>query len=82
MIVLAFETKKDQQEIFAKATKYFVDQVGLKIIEQGDCCIHFEDDNHLGHVKLTVAQKDGKFEVDVESKEFEYHAKKFVSDFK
>lgn len=82
MIVLSFETKKDQQQIFAKATTYFVDKVGLKIADQDDCCIHFEDENHLGYVKLTLTQKNGKFEVDVESKEFEYHAKKFVNDFK
>jgi hypothetical protein len=82
MIVLSFETKKDQQEIFAKATNYFVDKVGLKVADQDDCCVHFEDENQLGHVKVTLAQKDGQFEVTVESKEFEYHAKKFVSDFK
>lgn len=82
MIVLSFETKKERQEIFVKASNYFVDKVGLKIADQDDCCIHFEDENHLGYVRLTLTQKDRKFDVDVESKEFEYHAKKFVSDFK
>ena len=82
MIVLSFETKRSQKKILDKAVKYFVDDVGLRVTEQGDCCVHFADRNQLGYVKVTIAQKDGKSEVDVESREFDYHAKKFVSEFK
>ena len=82
MIVLSFETKKNQKEILDKAVKYFVVNVGLKIAERSDCCVHFEDENQLGYVKVTLSQKGRKFEVDVESREYDYHAKKFVSEFK
>ena len=82
MIVLSFETKKSQKEILDKAVKYFVDDVGLKVTERGDCCVHFADENQLGYVKVTLAQKDEKFEVDVESREHDYNAKRFVSEFK
>jgi hypothetical protein len=82
MIVVSFETEKDQKEILDKAVKYFVDNVGLKITSRNDCCARFVDENQLGYVWVTLSQKGKKFEVDVESKEFEYHAKKFVKDFK
>jgi len=82
MMVLSFETKKSQISIFDKAVKYFVDDVGLKVTEKGDCCVNFADENQLGYIRITVAKKDGKFEVNVESREYDYHAKKFVSEFK
>lgn len=82
MIVLSFETTKDRKEILDKAVKYFVDNVGLKITERNDCCVHFEHENQLGHVTVTLSQKGKKLEVDVESREYDYHAKKFVSNFR
>jgi predicted AAA+ superfamily ATPase len=81
MIVVSFETEKNQEEIMDKAVRYF-GSIGLKISERGDCCIYFEDENQSGYVKVTLSQKGKKFEVDVESKEFEYHAKKFAKDLK
>ncbi len=82
MTVLSFETRKSQQEILDKAVKYFVDNVGLKVTERGDCCVRFADENQIGYVRVTLAQKGEKFEVDVESREYDYHAKRFVSEFK
>jgi len=82
MVVLSFETRKSQQEILDKAVEYFVDNVGLKVTERGDCCVHFADENQIGYVKVTLTQKAEKFEVDVESREYDYHAKRFVSEFK
>ncbi len=82
MIVLSFETGKSQEEILEDAVKYFVDEVGLKVVERGDCCVHFADEDQLGYVRVTLSQKDSKFEVEVESQEYDYHAKKFAGDFK
>lgn len=82
MVVLSFETRKSQQEILDKAVKYFSDNVGLKVTERNDCCVHFADENQIGYVRVTLAQKDEKFEVDVESREYDYHAKRFASEFK
>ena len=82
MIVLSFETQKKQEEILDKTVKYFTEEVGLEVTERSDCCVHFQDRNQLGHVKVTLSQKGAKFEVDVESREFDYQAKQFVSEFK
>ena len=82
MIVLSFETQKNQKEILDKAVKYFTEDVGLEVTERSDCCVHFQYKNQLGHIKVTLSQKDEKFEVDVESREYDYQAKQFVSKFK
>ncbi len=82
MIVLSFETQKSQKEILDKAVKYFAEEVGLEVTERSDCCVHFQDKNQLGHIKVTLSQKGAKFEVDVESREYDYQAKQFVSKFK
>jgi len=82
MIVVSFKTRKSQKEILDKAVEYFVDDVGLKITERSNCCVHFGDENQLGFVKVTLSQKGKEFEVDVESREYEYQAKRFVSNFK
>lgn len=82
MIVVSFETEKDQKEILDKAVKYFVDDVGLKMTSRNDCCARFVGENQLGYVRVTLSQKGRKSEIDVESKEFEYYAKEFVKNFK
>ena len=80
MIVVSFETKKDQEEILDEAVKYFRDNVGLEITEKNSCCVHFG--NKLGYVNVTLTQEQDKFKVDVESREYEYHAKQFVKRFR
>jgi hypothetical protein len=82
VIVLSFETQKKQEEILDKAVRYFTEEVGLEVTERSDCCVHFQDRNQLGHIKVTLSQRDAKFEVDVESREYDYQAKQFVSKFK
>ncbi len=78
---MSFETDKDREAILDKAIKYFVDEVGLKIAEQNSCCVTFNGDK-LGYVTVTLAQEDKKFEVTIETREFEYWVKKFVEEFK
>lgn len=81
MLVMSFETDKDREAILDKAIKYFVDEVGLKIAEQNSCCVTFNGDK-AGYVTVTLAQEDKKFEVTIETREFEYWVKKFVKEFK
>jgi len=78
---MSFETDKDLEAILDKAIKYFVDEVGLKIAERNSCCVTFNGDK-VGYVKVTLAQEDKKFEVKLETREFEYWVKKFVEEFK
>ena len=67
MIVVSFETEKDQKEILDKAVKYFVDNIGLKMTKRNDCCVYFEGEDQLGYVKVTLSQKGKKFEVECRS---------------
>lgn len=82
MIVVSFETKKDQEKILDEAIKYFRDKVGLEVTEQGPCCVYFGDRNKLGYINVKLTQEGEKFRVDVESREYEYHAKKFTRALK
>lgn len=79
MIVISFETRQDREAILDKAARYFGD-VGLKLTEKRDCCAMFESE--MGYVKVTLNQKGKKFEVDVESREYDYQAEKFADQFK
>jgi len=78
---MSFKTDKDQKVILDKTIKYFVDEVGLKIVKQDPCCITFNGDK-LGYVTVTLSQENNKFEVTLETREFEYWVKKFVEEFK
>ncbi len=82
MIVVSFETKKDQKEVLEKTVQYFRDKVGLKVTEQGSCCVYFGDENQIGYIKVTFTKEGNKLKVDIESREYEYQAKEFVRTFK
>lgn len=81
MIVLSTETNKSQKEIIDQATKFFQENTGLKATEQGPCCLIFGE-VYQNYVMVNVNQKDHIFEVRVESKEYEYWAKKFIEELK
>ena len=81
MIVVSFETAKSQKEIEDRAVEYFVSNAGLEVTEQGSCCITFGE-APKSYIMVTLNKKDGKTVVDVESREHEYWAKKFVEEFK
>ena len=78
---MSFETEQSQKAVMDKTIKNFVDVVGLKIVEQDDCCITFDGDK-VGYVTVRFAQKNNKLEVKLETREFEYPVKKFVEGFK
>ena len=78
---MSFETEQSQKAVMEKTIKNFVDVVGLKIVEQDDCCITFDGDK-VGYVTVRFAQKNNKLEVKLETREFEYPVKKFVEGFK
>lgn len=81
MIVVSFETKKDQKTILEKAKSYFIDTVGLKLAEEDPCCLTFESEGKLGYVRMTLTQMDKKFEVRLETREFDHWVKKFGEQF-
>jgi len=81
LLVMSFKTNKDQEVILDETVKFFVDDVGLKIVEQTPCCITFNGDK-VGYVTVTLTQEDHGYDVTVETREFEYWVKKFAQEFK
>jgi hypothetical protein len=81
MIVMSFRTQENQKAVLDKAIEYFVDDVGWKIAEQDSCCVIFRD-NKAGYVSLTFSQEEREIEVNVETRDYEYNVKEFVSRFK
>ena len=75
MIVVSFETKKDQKIILEKAKRFFVDTVGLKLTEEDPCCLTFKAEDKLGYVRLTLSQIEKKFDIVICS-----HVLEHVSD--
>ena len=79
MIHIAKSTRLEAAEVIAKASTYFGKQgEGLEEKERNKCCVSFEGAG--GYVSVSVADEDHRRMVDVESREFEYQAKQFISN--
>jgi hypothetical protein len=77
MIRLSKTSRLNPDEILAKASRYFgKGGEGLDETERGPCCISFSGAG--GHVTVLVSEKSNEQEVEVESREFEYQAKRFL----
>ena len=70
------ETDKSPEEVIDQAVGFFGREgIGLNITERKECCISFEGGG--GHVFLTVSQ-DGKTDVELVTREWDYDVKRFV----
>jgi hypothetical protein len=77
MIRISKNFQLKSNEIIAKASRYFgKDGEGLDETERGPCCVSFSGAG--GFVTVMVCEKDNKREVEVETREFEYQAKRFL----
>ena len=80
MLRISKQTKLVPDAIIAKASNYFgKGGEGLEETERGSCCISFAGAG--GFLTVMICEKDGQREVDVETREFEYQAKHFLSYF-
>ena len=72
------ETKLSPVETIRSAIVYFgVGGLGLKVAaEQGACCASFEGGG--GHVLVTAVEGDKRTEVELETREWDYHVKRFM----
>jgi hypothetical protein len=79
MLLISKESRLAPGEILTRASSYFgKDREGLEETERGSCCISFAGGG--GYVTVTVSEKEGAHrEVNVESREFEYQARQFLS---
>jgi hypothetical protein len=77
MIKIANQTGLAPEEVIARASKFFgKDGEGLEEKERNLCCISFEGAG--GYVSISVYDEEKHRMVEVESREFEYQAKRFL----
>jgi hypothetical protein len=77
MIRIGKHTRLKPAEVIEKASSFFGrDGEGLEETERSECCIAFAGPG--GHVAVTISEGEDGRSVDVESREFEYQAKKFL----
>ena len=71
------ETKLSPEDAIEKAMSYFGEGgLGLEADEQGPCCVYFEGGG--GHVRITVSAGKTRTAVEVETREWDHHIKRFL----
>ena len=77
MIRITRQTRLKPADIIDRASDYFGEGgQALEEKERNPCCISFEGAG--GYVAVSVVDEDNQRTVDVESREFEYQAKRFL----
>jgi hypothetical protein len=72
------EIKLEPSKVLDRAAEYFGEGgLGLELSSRDDCCISLVGGG--GHVTVTVAQGE-KTAVDLETREWDYHVKKFMAE--
>ena len=72
------ETKLSTSEVLNTAERYFGEGgLGLELTSRDDCCLSLSGGG--GHVTVTVTEPE-RTTVDVETREWDYHVKKFISE--
>jgi hypothetical protein len=78
MIRIARQTRFNPADVIDRASEYFGEGgQALEETERSPCCIAFEGAG--GYVAVTVVEEDSHRMVDVETREFEYQAKRFLA---
>jgi hypothetical protein len=71
------ETNQSPGKAIERASVYFGEGgLGLDLVEQNDCCVLFEGGG--GYVSVTVSVGEKKTIVDLETREWDYHVKRFM----
>jgi hypothetical protein len=77
MIRVSKKTRLRPNEVVERASLFFgKGGEELKETERGDCCISFEGTG--GYVTVSIVDEEKHRVVDVEAREFEFQAKRFV----
>ena len=77
MLRIAKQTRLNADEIVRKASAYFGEGgENLAEKERNPCCVSFEGGG--GYVSVSIVDEDKHRVVDVETREFEYQAKRFL----
>ncbi len=71
------KTKKDPEQVVEQAIDYFGEEgLGLLVTRQNPCCATLEGAG--GYVSVTASQDEGRTEVKLETREWDYHVKRFM----
>jgi hypothetical protein len=77
MALYGAKTDKSPEEVVEQARAYFgEDGLGLENTADNPCCVTFQGGG--GHVSVTAEGKEGHTEVEVETREWDYHVRKFI----
>ena len=75
----SLETKKSAKEVIERAVAFFGERgLGLSVVEQNSCCVTLEGGG--GHVSVTANPGEKKTVVDLETREWDYHVRRFMSE--
>lgn len=81
MLVMSKDTKLSADEILDRARNYFDNRFGLKLENYNpSCCIEFQSE--IGFVDIAVEESNGKTEVIVRTREWEFQVKDFLRGLK
>ncbi len=73
------DSKLSPEEVIEKAKAYFGEGgLGLEVTERNPCCVYFAGGG--GHVTVTATEGEEKTQVDVETREWDYHVKRFIGE--
>lgn len=71
------ESATSPEEVVEEAKVFFGEEgLGLEITSETPCCVTFRGGG--GHVTVAASDKEGKTEVDLETREWDYHVKRFM----
>jgi len=77
VIKIAKQTGLAPEEVIDRASKFFgKGGAGLEEKERNSCCISFEGGG--GYVSIAIYDEEKHRMVEIESREFEYQAKRFL----
>ncbi|UCD81603.1 MAG: hypothetical protein JSW26_09330 [Desulfobacterales bacterium] len=77
MLKIAKQSRLGPEEIMDRASKFFgKGGEGLEEKERNPCCISFEGAG--GYVSILIEDEEKNRMVEIETREFEYQAKKFL----
>ncbi|MGD8998764.1 MAG: hypothetical protein PVH80_11705 [Anaerolineae bacterium] len=78
MALYSVETRKSPEEVIQKAVVYFGEEgLGLSVGTEDPCCVTFQGGG--GHVSVTASEEGGRTTVELETREWDYHVKKFMA---
>jgi hypothetical protein len=81
MMVLSTKSRHSPEEVIKRAVDFFgPGGYGLKVNDEGNCCVNFEGGG--GGVRVTATAEKKGSTVDVESREWDYQTEEFIRRIK